>query len=340
MAQPKSQKSSLSPLAPPRAPYGDSDDSLGHVSPVNMMHVELLHHFASEMQSIFETDFSRAKVSFPSILEHCSTAPYLMNEVLALSALHKSITQPDQEMKYRHHASHMQQHALSIFNTIKPEVTEDSCLALFLFSSLLGVYMLCDTLVFRNGSFETFLDDFTQYIRLHQGVRAITSGCWEFLRQTELAPLLNDADLAMGASTDITLNEFQRLLILVESVGLGESVTKTYRHAIMALQEVMTTMISRSTAHASSVAIIAWPVLVGADFIDLLSCREPEALVILAHYAALLHMRQDYWVIKDGGRYLIESICQFLGPEWETWLHWPNLSLQQGATSIQAVDPS
>ena len=294
------------------------------------MHVELLHHFASENKSLFEIDFDHAQVSFPDILRHCLSAPYLMDEALALSSLHISIIRPDQQQIYRHRASHMQQHALSIFNAMKPELNKDSCLALFLFSSLLGVHLLCDTLVFRNGSFETFLDRFTQYIRLHQGIRAVTNGYWEFLRQTELAPLLNVADSFPDASTGIS-NEYQGLIQLVESAELGEAITKTYHHAIMSLQGVTAAAMSHSASRGNSHAIVAWPVIVGADYIDLLSCRQPEALVILAHYAALLHMRRDCWMIGDGGRYLIESTSQFLGPAWETWLSWPNQSLQQDA---------
>ncbi|KAJ5460805.1 uncharacterized protein N7458_002357 [Penicillium daleae] len=200
------QKSSPASCATPRSPYGDSIDSLEDVSPVNMMHVELLHHFASEIKSPFDTDFDQAQVSFPDILRRCLPAPYLMNEAFALSSLHISIIRPDQRQIYRRRASHMQQHALSIFNAMKPEVNVDSCLSVFLFSSLLGVHMLCDTFVFRSGSFNTFLDNFTQYIRLYQGVRAVTNGCWEFLRQTELAPLLNVADSFPGASTGFNMN--------------------------------------------------------------------------------------------------------------------------------------
>jgi hypothetical protein len=102
------------------------------------MHVEL-HHFASEIKSIFDTDFDQAQVSFPDILRRCLSAPYLMNEALALSSLHICIIRPDQRQIYRHRASHMQQHALSIFNAMKPEVNVDSCLSVFSFF----VYVRC-----------------------------------------------------------------------------------------------------------------------------------------------------------------------------------------------------
>ncbi|KAJ5752141.1 transcriptional regulator family: Fungal Specific TF [Penicillium odoratum] len=321
------QRASSKPRAIPKSPNGESIDS-EDVSPVNMMHVELLHHLTSESQSIFCIDSTYANVSFTEILKHCLSAPYLMDEALAISSLHLSITRPDQQQIYRYRASHMQTHALSIFNTMKPEVNMDSCIAVFMFSSLLGIYMLCDTLVFRSGTFDDFLDSFTQYIRVHQGVRAVINGSWDYLRQTELGPFLNIADSLQEANNSAP-KEFENLLSLTESVDMEDSTSEAYHHAIMSLQGVMA---AAKTTSASPSVIIAWPVIVKAEYIDLLSRRQPEALVILAHYAVLLHSRRDHWIFGDGGGYIIESINMFLGPAWATCLSWPNESLQQEAT--------
>ncbi|KAJ5106233.1 hypothetical protein N7456_002908 [Penicillium angulare] len=321
------QRGSSTPSVTPRSPFEPSAESLEDVSAVNMMHVELLHHLFSDFQNVVENDYDQSQVSFVDISKHFLSAPYLMNMALALSALHLSITRPDQRQLYRHRASHMQMHALSIFNAMKPVSNPDSCIPLFLFSSLLGVHMLCDSLAFHSDAFEEFLASYTQSIRLHQGVRTVINGSWEFLRQTELAPFLNVADSINMENFGIS-DEFQTLLGLLQSANLEESVSKTYHDSIMSLQGVTTAALSHPT---SNVHIIhAWPVIVGADYVDLLSSHQPEALVILAHYAVLLHLRRDNWMFGDGGKYLIESISQFLGPAWENWLSWPVKNLQDG----------
>lgn len=324
------QNSSPASRVTPQSSHEDSGSSIEDVSPVNMMHVELLHHVSSELKAVFEADFEHVQIPFPIVIGYCLSAPYLMNEVLALSALHLSIIRAKQQQLYRYRASHLQQHALSIFNAMKPEANTESCIPLFLFSSLLGTYLLCDTLVFREGPFDTVLDNFTQYIRLHQGVRAVTNGCWEFLLQTELAPIL-DVDISIPEASSDLSHDLQNLAKLIDSAELGESTTKTYNHAIRLLQGVMTTAVSHSSWRGKSRAAFAWPVIVETDYIDLISCRQPEGLVILAYYAVLLHMCRDYWVFGDGGRYLIESISQYLGPAWESWLVWPNRCLQEDA---------
>ena len=69
--------------------------------------------------------------------------------------------------------------------------------------------------------------------------------------------------------------------------------------------------------------VIAWPILISPEYIDLLMHERPEALVVLAWYGALLHRFSELWVFGDGGRFLVESVGGYLGAEWEGWLAWP-----------------
>jgi hypothetical protein len=66
----------------------------------------------------------------------------------------------------------------------------------------------------------------------------------------------------------------------------------------------------------------------------LLSRRKPEALIILAHYAVLLHRRRRVWLVGNVGWILIQEISKFLGTFWKTWLDWPNevIAPHQGDT--------
>ncbi|KAI0469485.1 hypothetical protein F4859DRAFT_505443 [Xylaria cf. heliscus] len=68
----------------------------------------------------------------------------------------------------------------------------------------------------------------------------------------------------------------------------------------------------------------AWPIILPAAFLDLLKQRRPEALVIVARYAVLMHYSRDIWIFGNGGRLLVRSISQYLGTFWAQWLVWPN----------------
>lgn len=59
------------------------------------------------------------------------------------------------------------------------------------------------------------------------------------------------------------------------------------------------------------------------EFTELLSQRRPEAIAIMGHWALLLHYSRDLWHVADSGSYLLRSISEYLGQDWEQWLSWP-----------------
>lgn len=83
-------------------------------------------------------------------------------------------------------------------------------------------------------------------------------------------------------------------------------------------------------------AVIAWPVMIPEEYVDALHMGRPEALIILAHYAVLLHTYRQLWVFGDGGRFLIESICDSFGADWEDWLEWP-MEVLRDSSSLDSM---
>jgi hypothetical protein len=79
--------------------------------------------------------------------------------------------------------------------------------------------------------------------------------------------------------------------------------------------------------------VFAWPILVSPDYVELLRQQQAEALIILAHYAVLLHRGRGLWLVGEGGRFLIESICGNLGSIWQEWLEIPKAALRESLTA-------
>ncbi|KAL4897139.1 hypothetical protein BDV59DRAFT_85179 [Aspergillus ambiguus] len=336
---PRSSSPCISPPGDlPIPSTGTSSPYLLDTPPANVLHFELLHHYFTETWPSLDKDLhAQAQIVFSSEVATISLrTPYLLNEILAFSALHKSIifsetADVQQSAFYRHHAAQLQTHALTIFNSSRDDitVTEDNCVPLFLFSGCLGMHMLCDTLVCRPHNspddFENFLDRFVNSLRLHTGIRSITGESWSMLRQSALRPVLLHAEAKFDSKTNGRTcldTECRALIKRIESARLGPSITASYVQAVEALWRAITAN-DHGTSNPSVVGGTAWPVLVGMDYIDLLRRRRPEALVILAHYAVLIHDCRELWVFGDGGRFLIDSISRYLGVEWEEWLAWP-----------------
>ena len=298
----------------------------------NLLHAELLYQLLTEtIDSINEQNSPEIVVS-PAELIRCSLrASYLLNELLALAATHLSIIRSEQHVYYRTHATHLQNHALRFFHAMDNADDPEACVPRFFFSSILGLHTLCETLIFRDGDFNIFLDSFVPYLRLHQGVRAVIGDNWSMLSQTtSLGPTLGSAGRQL--QTDGSLGpECSHLLALIRQSNLGPSITETYRQAIEALQAAMHSISSNRPGGACITGVFAWPASVPSKYIDLLALRSPDALAVLAHYGVVLHAYRQCWFLGDGGRYLIESINDYLGPAWSEWLAYPRQVLCAGS---------
>ncbi|KAK9368145.1 hypothetical protein V1509DRAFT_624386 [Lipomyces kononenkoae] len=73
---------------------------------------------------------------------------------------------------------------------------------MFLFSSSVGVHILCDTLHYQRDSLEGFIDSFTHGLDVYRGVLAVVDKCWHLLGETELGRSLKMSQVLMQA-TDI-----------------------------------------------------------------------------------------------------------------------------------------
>lgn len=293
--------------------------------PVNMLHAELLHNLYTNTYLTF--DPNRAVFWLTEVFSHSITIPYLINEMLAFSAFHMSTLRPNQRKFYHYHAAQLQTHALTIFKETNPEVTQETCVPLFLFTSVLGIHMLCDTLIYREPDFDHFVTRFVHYLRLHHGVRTVVAQAWSLLHDSPVKEAF-----AVGAVVYKLDSRLEpgcgKLLALIQAANLGTELTETYKLAIQALQACTTVANHPRPDYVDINGVIAWPIIIPLEFSGHLQERRPEALVILAHYAVLLHQHRHSWLFGDSGRFIIDGVMQYLGQGWEEWLRWPQQALE------------
>ncbi|KAL4983789.1 hypothetical protein BDW68DRAFT_191020 [Aspergillus falconensis] len=293
--------------------------------PVNMLHIELFHNLYTRIRTTF--DPNRSIPWLADDLDYSNMTPYLVNELLAFSALHLSATRPDRREYYRYHAAQLQTNALSTFKESSPQVTRENCVPLFVFAASLGIHMLCDTLIYREGDFANFLDRFVHFFRVYHGVRTIVN---------KASHMIQDTPLGRSFKLGIDLYKFngclghgcQPLLDLICRANLGNELTEIYRQAIESLQSCLNVIEKWDERHVGINAVTTWPILMKIEFGEFLEQRRPEALVILAHYACLLHRFRDFWLFGDSGAFIIQEVTGYLGPEWEEWMAWPNQVLR------------
>ncbi|KAK5945287.1 hypothetical protein PMZ80_002491 [Knufia obscura] len=258
---------------------------------------------------------------------------------------------PDQRAFYHQHATQLQSEALAGFNAILQALTESNIVAAFLVSSLIGMHVFCDIFLFRvdsNHSFNSILDSLIGCINLLRGVRSVIDNWWDFLCKSELSPILVTAEMRRKAFMNEESVDLKDLNRMIDTADVGVASKEAYKQAVKELEHVFAAQPDLRELESSPSAhiIFAWLVTVPKEYVDLLSARRPEALVILSYYAANLHYRRKFWAINDAGEYLIHNISSHLGKHWEQWLAWPQQLLrvvraQKKRFSISIVlDPS
>ncbi|KAK1977547.1 Upc2 protein [Colletotrichum cereale] len=312
----------------------DRDDDMITVdaAPANgqvftLEHMRLLHHVETNMSLFMCADeLTRAVGSMH--LENALAAPYLMDALLALAARHMAELYPSRAAFHARQAAQLQTRALTLFNAAREDLSDDTCIPMFLFTSILGAHLLCDTLRAHRRDFNAFLDQFAWYLNLQRGVSAVTGHSWHVIRRSGIKDLVDFLEVASQPSKQAP--EVDILHRMLDRADLGPASLQACRDASDTLRHsyaIYRTIASRS-AHQSA-SVMAFGVRVTPAFIDVLKQRRPEALVILAFYAVLLHWCRDFWVFADAGQFMIRSIAAHLGDYWSEWLAFP-ISVLEG----------
>ncbi|KAJ4266082.1 hypothetical protein NW762_004056 [Fusarium torreyae] len=296
------------------APFPPSAQE-GNVT-VNMLHLELLHHFTVDTY-VPEMDHELFD-SIELVIKTGLHAPYLMVQALALSARRLSTLRHSRKHNYLDQAMKLQTHAISLFNADKSELDETSAMAKLLFSSVLGRHLLSDALAVRERELIPFLDNYVRYARLHRSVKALAGYAWPFL----LNSALKDAILWGTEIVHVQPNGHECDLIMesLESSALDDGSRQACKKAIHLLQ-IGFDEAQRGQVQGRTMQILLWwCILVPEQFIDMLGHRQPEAIAVMGYYAALLKYGQDIWLIGDAGSHALKLISSYLGEDWADWL--------------------
>lgn len=258
--------------------------------------------------------------------------PYLMDQLLALAAAHKSTVAHEHgderlERVFRMESTKLQTRALSGVAFARNAVNRDNAEALFTFSAFLGHHVLFDTFWAREPLSVT-LDKLAQCFELNQSIRftaaeALRLGC-------SMTAGINGADesyMIPSPHEAVGGTECAGLLQRLRSGDFDQAVADSYCDTVTILQYLLDSL--QASASERRIGVVQeWLVRVPYEYVTYLRQRRPEAIVILAHYAVLLHRVRDYWAVGDAGRFLIQEIGSYLGNYWADWLTWPQQVLE------------
>ena len=282
----------------------------------SLLHFELQDHYREHLLGLVDSASPYFSRLLARVFKDALHTPYLMDELLAYAAAHKSTLQGEHCGLYRTESTKLQTRALSAFRH-EQAMGVAKPLATFVFSALLGQHVLFDAFS-ETTDFPTVLDRFAQCVGIHHGIRTIAGQHWDKISEH----LRSDRSYTTTEDITATGTDCDDLLDNLKQSELNQDTLKVYQQTIRILQYLLDSV--QADYGRRIMAVQEWTIRISREYIVLLQQRRPEAIVILAYYAVLLHYAKDYWAIGGSGKFLIGSISSHLGHYWADWLIWPN----------------
>ncbi len=251
-----------------------------------------------------------------------------MYQGLALSALHLSIKYPLKSHIYLPESTRLQAQALSLFSSTNPTFNQDNLIPAFLFSAAVGLHFFCDTFTTPSPDLNTFLDRLVQSIRLLNGIRAVYGDSYGLIKNSDIKPLLQEDDEPFVDRNDEITHAFEDLRnTFSQSRTLSAFESKVYCDAITSLIWVYNSQPTNGAPNDGPTnprVVVTWPIKITTEYLELLTERKPEALIVMAYFSIVLYCRRTFWAVSNSGRSLLDAIGAYLGEPWAEWLVVPN----------------
>ena len=294
---------------------------------LNMAHIELMHNYSTasyltlSRNPVLQTVW---RVQVPQIgLE----VDYVMCAILAFSSLHLAFFKPDQRDFYTNQALALHSTALRSVSAILPNVTDSNCAALWTFAALNCSFSFAQPNKTGDLLF-TGEDGMAEWLLVFRGVRIILESTGGRLFNTPLAPIFN-----AGLRRELARENNPSPPTHPDLTDLLDRITESVPATQLAIYSVAIAELSKSfyqiqnaslnNSEINSTDALIWLFTVSDSYLDLLSKRTPEALVVFAYYCTVLKGLEWAWWMTGWSFNLMARTYTLLDHTHRVWLQWP-----------------
>ncbi|KAG0647972.1 hypothetical protein D0Z07_5685 [Hyphodiscus hymeniophilus] len=288
--------------------------------PGRLLELKLMHHYtASTSQTLADKSAQKVawQVNIPSI---AYDAQYLMDAILAVSALHLRALNPDDQALVRASHGYMAS-ALAQYSSLLRDggLSEFNAEALFSTSALIA---------FQASASRGFDDQDQDYVlplawfHSFQGVKTMVMASWQWLRNSDrIFPIIGAQPAVMldfdpdRKSFFSPLLEGMALQLLNEPDHSRFEKKQAYEHSVAFL----------NWAHQKPerARILGFAATVSRKFVELIGQQDPRALVIISCFFAMTRVCDDVWWLKGVAKREVTGILSLLPQEWWARMEWP-----------------
>ncbi|KAI1495765.1 hypothetical protein F5X99DRAFT_422648 [Biscogniauxia marginata] len=298
----------------------------------------LFQHFVKSTAGSHSDDDASRIVWSETVPDLAVRYPYLMHELLAVAAIHRGHTHPE-EVGLQKIAAEHQSRAIPLFRQALAGGTGEDAIPLFACSCLIIPYyfaaardataLLCNEEA--NGP--------PEWLMLIEGCAAITIKNSPAIMGSPLRALLGEV-LNPGLE-DLTDSFADRELVgLKHKLPLAPEHRAEYATVLDRLRVSYTLSDQATGLLARKNAALRFPPSMGRLCKDHLAAKEPAALIIIAFWCVLLYRVEDRWWLRGRMRPLLVKIVELLPSEYHHLISWPLEQLDITPPSPQVIGDS
>ncbi|CAI6336362.1 unnamed protein product [Periconia digitata] len=287
-----------------------------------------------------------------------SNHEFVSHGIVGLSALHQShyVSSETERKTLQDIAAVQMNTGLASYRECVAHVTPENAAALYTFSTATTAFVLATTVEGcvpllhsarndslsvdeYNSTIEKLAKETAKFMTCFRGVMVIIVPCWRVMVQGPMRPLL-DRDWwprpfpssAQALEEDEKLHDLENLWM---RPGRDyEYWFDTLIHALKDMRDAfaLVSLLTVSDKPNDTIkgsrlldwsSVFAWITKTPPGFIMLVEQRNPEAWIILAHYAILIFRAGDLWWTKGFADHLVSAAALVIGPSMHSWIEWP-----------------
>lgn len=292
-----------------------------------LLDLELLHHFTTVTCFTVSNIPSKQQIWQVAIPREAMSHQFLLHALLAIAAVNLMYLDPTKRHRYESAASNHRNLALSMSIPALNEVTPENCHALFALSCV--VSLLAFAFPYRKQLLlpSTPVDDMLSVFVLIRGVQTVLQSAQEWITQGALGALIGNWNPTVSPLPEDINSAFEKLFDKNDIDTPDPSTREFYRSTIQGLRKAFEI---HTVVQGDPGLIFTWLLMVQASYVAQLEEKDPMALVILAHYAVLIHSSDGQWWTESRGAQLFEAIHRMLPPEWLSAVELPRKIITRG----------
>jgi len=240
----------------------------------------------------------------------------------ALTALHLTRLKPEESDYYLVLATHHQNIALPLIRSELESINEENCHAVYACGHLVTKYAFASSQSLETQVFSPGLGEVSEFLPLVRGAFSVANHCLNWLLAGPLGPCM---ERPLDGKPDLSMNPddalYARLLPVLRVNGDEDG--EACCEALNALRTLLAMAATPNQTMSNKTLVYCWPSQISQRYIELMSERKPEALVVLAHYCIMLKTIDYFWFMKGCAARLLEQCRRDLSKDWHPHIEWP-----------------